>query len=95
MPGQLRRKDIEERAARADEVAQTVTGDYRKGMFGKRVAVLLEDEVTPGTWEGFCGEYLRVRLVGAYHVNTMVQARVTGVDFEPLQAVDLSSNINL
>lgn len=90
LPNQLCRKEKEERAKQAELTAEEVVAGYRRTFFGKTVEVLTEEEVAPGVWEGFSGEYLRVRLRGFYgdglQNNTMVQAGVIETAEEPLIA---------
>jgi threonylcarbamoyladenosine tRNA methylthiotransferase MtaB len=97
LPNQLRQKEKEERVKRAELIVEEVVGGYRQTFFGETVEVLTEEEVAPGVWEGFSGEYLRVRLregdallggdgVGALQGNTLVRARVINTDDEPLLA---------
>lgn len=86
MPGHLPRAVIEERKERALEVAGKVSAGYRRTLFGKTEEVLLEEERTPGYWEGFSGRYLRVKLKGSFAGGIFVAARIIGVDREPLLA---------
>lgn len=87
MPGQISRRVKEERKERAMEVAFKVAAGYRQKLDGKVVEVLTEKESAPGTWEGFCGEYLRVKIKGWLSGNSFVKARIAGVENEPLRAV--------
>lgn len=87
MSGQLSRKVKEERAKRAEEVAGETAAEFRREFLGKVVEVLTEEEVEPGVWEGFSGEYLRVRIKGEIGVNRIISAKVTKAEEEPLMAV--------
>jgi len=93
MPGHISRRVKEERKKRAMEAARRVTAAYRQKLNGKTVEVLTEKESAPGTWEGFCGQYLRVKINGRFTGNYFVNARIAGVESEPLSAVPLDKDM--
>lgn len=90
LPNQLSRKEKEDRAKQAELIAAEVVAGYRRTFLGKTVEVLIEEEVAPGVWEGFSGEYLRVRLRENHGAklqsNVLVQAKVIETAEEPLIA---------
>lgn len=90
MPGRLPRRVVEERKKKALAAARRGAARYRQLLLGKTEEVLLEEEVTPGVWEGLSNRYLRVKLNGAFTSGDLIPVRIINTGREPLSGRPLA-----
>ncbi len=80
MPGQVRSREIRERAARAEALGNELARSYAESRIGTRAAALIESRRVEGRLTGFTGRYLRVEIDGDdHHMNCIVPVRITGL----------------
>ncbi len=83
-PNQVPENVKKERVHRAEQVASETAAQYRRSFIGREVAVLVENRLSNGRYEGMTPHYCRVRLVGENFQPGMIV---------PVQIVDVEDDV--
>lgn len=76
MPNQVSGRVKSRRSKELHKIAEQLSKEFHTAMIGKSYRVLVEQEVSPGIWEGYTDNYVRTQMEGQLLTNSFVNVRI-------------------